>query len=555
MSEQNTQQPASVGAIGWLKAKLTAAVRRVARAALSNLIAVIGGAAVATFLVTYSLGAFFSFGPTPGAPETAFQTELDRRVPKILEHFHVPGVVIATVVDGAPSRTYAFGSADVAHHRPMRSDTVFRVASISKSLTAWGVVHLADTGKIDLEAPAENYLPAWPLPKSNYPTSAVTISRLLSHTAGLNAGEDTFRRPDAPAVSASELLKTPLADASPTPMPARLDGPAGQSFVYSVPGYALLQMVVEAQTGQDFDGYMKAAILRPLGMTSSSYQWDASLRPRTATPYLGDGQPSPVLIPQDEAADSLFTTAPDLARFVAAPLPDRALPAGAGVLKPADVARLYQPPSWMPRIELAAVGADLPGLGHFVEHFADGRVVVTNGGYDPGWSSQFFVVPSTRDGLVVLTNSEVGGPAIAQIAAMWSKWRGLPPTVLTRAYENLGAVAALAIGVLAAINISFGKGLALGIAGRRRRFAHFSPTEMAAGCIECLLAICIMWLWMLEHARVQALPTFDLVGTAAIRVFVAVTILRLLFPVADARAGEHKGPVLAPSGMETGYAG
>jgi hypothetical protein len=64
-----------------------------------------------------------------------------------------------------------------------------------------------------------------------------------------------------------------------------------------------------------------------------------------------------------------------------------------------------------------------------------------------------------------------------------------------------------------------------------------------------------MWLWMLEHARVQALPTFDLVGTAAIRVFVAVTILRLLFPVADVRAEEHKGPLLAPSGMETGYAG
>ena len=178
---------------------------------------------------------------------------------------------------------------------------------------------------------------------------------------------------------------------------------------------------------------------------------------------------------------------------------------------------------------------------------------MTNGGYDPGWSSQFYLVPSTGDGVVILTNSEVGAPAIAQIAAIWSRWRGLPQTVLTSAYMNLGLVAALAIGSLATICIAFAKGLVTGIAGGRRRFAGFSPTEMAAGCVECLLAICIMWLWMVEHGRVEALPDFDLVGTAAIRAFVLVTILRLVFPLAG--GAEAKAGVATAGALRTGYAG
>ena len=337
------------------KNRLRRIARKVGRAAAANLIAVAGGALVVVFLATYSLGGIFALGPASGAPEATFRAQLDRSVPRILEHFHVPGMVVATVVHGRPVGAYAYGWADLSRHRPMRPDTVFRVASISKSLTAWGVVRLADTGRIDLDHPAEDYLPSWPLPKSPFPTRAVTISGLLSHTAGLNAGEDTFRRTDQPPLSAPEVLATPIADAGATPLPARLEAPAGQSFVYSVPGYALLQMVVEARTGRPFDDYMKSEVLQPLGMTSSSFQWDAALRERTATPYLGGGQPRPVLIPQDEAADSLFTTAPDMARFVAAPLA-RARAEAPTCSSRSAVARLYQPPAWVQRMGLAGVG-------------------------------------------------------------------------------------------------------------------------------------------------------------------------------------------------------
>ncbi len=553
MKRANRSQSGAAG--GPLNARLIAIRRRVRSAVVSNLAAVAGGLLVVVYLATYSLAPMFTVRPTAGAPEAAFKSELDRSVPKILSHFHVPGMVIATVVNGIPSHTYAYGFADISRHRAMRPDTVFRVASISKSLTAWGVVRLVDAGQIDLDAPAQSYLPVWPLPKSPFPSSALTIRRLLNHTSGLNSGGDTFRPADQPPISAAEVLRTPMADAGPTPLPARLAGPADQSYAYSVPGYALLQMVVEAKSGQPFVDYMHSAVLQPLGMVSSSYAWDPALRDRTATPYLSDGQPSPVLIPQDQAADSLFSTAPDLARFVAAPLPDPQYPAGAGVLRPSSVPNLYQSPGWMPRIGVAGLGIDLPALGCFVENLGGGRELITNGGYDPGWSSQFFLVPSTGDGLVILTNSEDGQPAIAEIAATWSQWRGLPPTMLTLAYKHLGATAALALGLLAAINVSFWKGLVSGVARGGRRFGRFSPTEMAAGCVECMLAICIMWLWMLEHARVQTLPSFDLVGTVAIRAFVLVTILRLLFPHASGRRASSREASPAAEVLRTGYAG
>ena len=82
------------------------------------------------------------------------------------------------------------------------ADVDAAVAGILAEVKAEGldaVLRLAERGDLDLDGPAERYLTPWPLAKSPFPTSAVTIRRLLNHTAGLNAGADTFRNPDQPA--------------------------------------------------------------------------------------------------------------------------------------------------------------------------------------------------------------------------------------------------------------------------------------------------------------------------------------------------------------------
>jgi CubicO group peptidase (beta-lactamase class C family) len=489
------------------------------------------GVVVFLLLLDHSISHYFTTRPTSGSPEAAFKQELDRTAPGILRHFGVPGVVVATVVDGAPSQTYAYGLADVRTRAPMTADTVFRVASISKSLTAWGVLRLAQEGKIDLNQPVERYMAHWPLPPSVFPSKAVTVRGLLSHTAGISAGDDSFRRPDEPRESALDLLRGEPSRPGPRTPAATLVAPAGRRFIYSAHGYTLLQMVIEDQTHLSFDDYMKRAVLRPLGMTSSSFAWDPALRARTATGYLSDGRPSPALISQDAAADSLFATAADLARFIAAPMPDKALPAGAGVLNAGSVDYLFDDDGQVRSLQLSSLGADHPALGYFVEHFPGRPSIVTNGGYDPGWSSRFYLAPATGDGLVILTNSDLGQPVIAQIASIWSSWRGLPPSGMTSTYRVFGVYAAALISLLVMLTVSFALGLAFEIASGVRRPGAFNLTSIANGALECVLSISAILLWTIAHRALRTMPTLNAYGLSAIGCLTVIVLARLLAPV------------------------
>jgi len=484
------------------------------------------GVVVFAFLMMFAISPYYAGVSARGGSEVLFKDALDRSAPAILGHFDIPGVVVATVVNGAPSHTYAYGYANLERRTPMTPDTVFRVASISKSLTAWGVMRLAEQGQIDLDGPAERYLNRWPLAISPFPTSAVTVRRLLNHTAGLNAGADTFRNPDQPMLTTRTLLEARLADGR-----AALVRPAGDAFEYSVPGYSLLQMILEDRTGQSFNSYMKSAVLRPLGMTSSSFDWDAALRGRTATPYLDDGRPSAVTIPDDQAADSLFSTATDIARFIAAPLPDPRLPAGAHVISARSVDQLFDRPVEIPSLQLAGLSADLPGLGVFVEKAPGQPDIVTNGGFDPGWSSRFYLVPATGDGLAILTNSDRGQPVIAQIASIWSAWRGLPPSQMTRVYRVLGTDGVIAISLLAMLAASLGANFVLELrAGRRRRFA-FRARAVLASLLECGLAATAIGVWVFAHHGVITMPILNGVGLVVILGFTVVALARLAWPL------------------------
>ena len=71
---------------------------------------------------------------------------------------------------------------------PVDRDTVFQVASLSKWITAWGVMALVEQGRLDLDAPVSRYLTRWALPETGFDNDGVTVRRLLSHTAGLTDG-------------------------------------------------------------------------------------------------------------------------------------------------------------------------------------------------------------------------------------------------------------------------------------------------------------------------------------------------------------------------------
>lgn len=488
-----------------------------------------GGAGVAIWVLWVS-APFVGARPSPTQDAAAFKRHLDARAPSLLERFGVPGVSIATVAAGQPADAYAYGFADLAQRRPMTSDTVFEVASISKSFTAWGVMGLVEADRLALDAPVERYITPWPMLDSSFAREAVTVRRLLDHTAGVNPGNLGVRDPDEPPLSTRDVLRgLGQHPALETAGPTRLEFPAGQRFLYSNPGYTLLQLAIEQQTQQPFAGFMKRAVLDRMSMTSSSFDWDAALRARTATPYGFDGSASLITILNDQATGSLFSTAPDLAKFIAAGLSDA--PA-AGLSRSARSA-LYAPSVALPTFEVQGLASDAGALGHYVEQLADGHIAIMNGGFASGWTSQFYQIPDAGDGIVVLTNSDRGRAVIAEIVADWAAWRGLPALKMTRTYGWVGVLGPVLIGALGLLALAIACNVMSDIMRNRRRvFRVTFGSGLRAALLAPALVLGVVWFGFARSIAMFGFPWLEAPMSAMIVALGIALALSALLPPA-----------------------
>ncbi|WP_170125371.1 serine hydrolase domain-containing protein [Jannaschia seohaensis] len=380
----------------------------------------------------------------------------------------VAGAVVVLIEDGAPVWTGAFGMADPATGRPMTTDALFRVESISKPVTAWGAMRLAETGRLDLDAPIGGYLTRWTPPGD---AAAITPRALLSHSAGLGLGDFAARfppgaeRPDLPGHVAEDVA---------------LIAPPGAGFSYSDTGYSLLELVIEDATGEDFAALLSREVLEPLGMAQASFDWTGKpipvghdLHEQPVAPYVYPGR----------ASGGLHATAADIARFAVAGM------AGADqqVLSPDDVARLH-------RSEVAVGGlfgfaAEGYGLGHFTERLSDGRRAVWHGGQGYGWMSHLHLVPDTGDGIVILSNSQRAWPLFAAILREWSERLGVAPVGMARVlWAERAAQGAIALGLAVAA-----LGLWRAYRGNRRRALLL---RMLSGGVALPLVLWPLWaLW------------------------------------------------------------
>ncbi len=125
----------------------------------------------------------------------------------------------------------------------MAVDAICRAESISKSITAWGVMRLVEQGLVGLDDPVQQYLGDWKLPESEYSEQEVTIRRLLSHSAGMSLG--TIGEEYTPQSNIPSLRDYLTHE-------ARLIREPGSGFLYSNPGFNLLELL----TGRDFAEYM-----------------------------------------------------------------------------------------------------------------------------------------------------------------------------------------------------------------------------------------------------------------------------------------------------------
>ena len=301
---------------------------------------------------------------------------------RLAEEHHVCAVAYATVIAGAARESggiiAACSGSDAAPE-----DTVFQAASLGKPVFAYLVLGLARQGKLDLDAALTKYLPGgyrhWRNPfdfaaerkvelVAEPLLEAVTARMVLSHTSGL------------PNWSSRGPLTFSFAP--------------GSSWQYSGEGYMLLQQVVEAVTGEPLDRLARRLVFEPLGMSSSEYVWPERLASRVVAGQTASGQTRGARFPAPIAAASLYTTAKDYARFLAAVLEDSSLVSQI-VAEPVSVSR------WL--------GLEW-GLGWGIERTSGKQeeVRLWHWGNNPGYRAFVMAVPSSRNAVVVLTNSEAG---------------------------------------------------------------------------------------------------------------------------------------------------
>jgi len=300
----------------------------------------------------------------------------------------------------------------------VNSETLFQVASLSKWISAWGVMTLVEAGKLDLDAPVATYLKRWTLPESEFDNSKVTVRQLLSHRAGLTDGLGYAGFAPGAKVQALEESLTRAADASPgADGRVRVGLAPGTKWQYSGGGYTLLQLVIEETSGEEFESYMRRAVFQPLGMNRSVFAVDPDNVPNVAPLFDLEGKRLTHPRFTALAAACLFTTALDMTRFIQAHLAGSdGEAAGRGVLKPETLKLMRQP-------EASQMGADIWGLGTmlYVPDGAGDFIIGHDGKRRPAINTTVRLNPSTGDGIIVLQS---GSQLLATtVAGEWVFWQ------------------------------------------------------------------------------------------------------------------------------------
>lgn len=337
-------------------------------------------------------------GPAPSASATA-STEPDAGAPIVVDvgmidaaahgaisRGEVPGVVVAVVHGGRVTLQKAYGlRSKEPDERPMTVDTVFDLASLTKVVaTAPSVMLLVEQGKIRLGDPVARYLPSF----AKNGKERVTVEQLLLHTSGLvadNALAD-YRAGRAAALASIDALP--------------LMSQPGERTTYSDVGFIVLAEIVERVSGQPLDTFARERFYAPLGMRDTGFVPSAALSGRAAPTEKRDGvmlrgqvhDPRAHLLGGVAGHAGLFSTAPDLARFVGLLLA-RGEHEGRAILAPATVARMTAPHE-LPNGARRTLGWDVrPG-------FLGG----TGFGHTGFTGTSLWIDPGTDTAIVLLTS-------------------------------------------------------------------------------------------------------------------------------------------------------
>jgi CubicO group peptidase (beta-lactamase class C family) len=335
--------------------------------------------------------------------DDARRAQVSQAVAAALERHRVPGATLAIVEGYAIAWADGFGRRAASSDDPVRVNTRFQAASISKPVTALAVLKLVEQGKLSLDDNVNERLTSWHIPDSPLAKDRpVTLRRLLSHTAGLTVHGFAGYSADAPCPSLLQVLDgAPPANSK----PIRLDVKPGYMVRYSGGGYCVVQQLIIDTTGMSFPDFMKAQVLGPLGMDHSTYQQPlpGDLVEQAA---FGHRRDRGVIsgnyhIYPEMAAAGLWTTPSDLAKVVI-DLAKSASQNQGQILSKKTAA------------EMLTVQKGEFGLGIMVQG-EGARLRFGHDGANEGFRCEMLGIPATGQGLVIMTNSDNGGAMFQEV--------------------------------------------------------------------------------------------------------------------------------------------
>jgi CubicO group peptidase (beta-lactamase class C family) len=361
---------------------------------------------IATALLLFALALHNSFGADIGRRPKSF-LELQGAIETVLKESRTPGAAIAIVSRDKVEWMAGFGKADVAANKPVTTETLFRIGSVSKAFAALAALKLQEEGKLKLTDTVRQWVPEVAFANPWEASDPVRLVHLMEHTTGfdnLHLREYALNDPtpialkDALAYGASSRISR---------------WPPGTQMAYCNSGPAVLASVIEKVSGERFEDYVREHFFKPLHMDTASYFYTPEVEKGLTKLYHRDGiTPYPYWHIGLRSAGAINASAKDMANYVRFYLQRGSLD-GTQLLRAASIERM-ETTETLPSAKLG----NMAGYGLYNVAFLEGPFVFRgHDGAVMGAFTEMAYLPDYGRGYAVMINSG-NGKALRQIARL-----------------------------------------------------------------------------------------------------------------------------------------